>query len=72
MSDNRVDATMYHLERVFGAKVPQCPNCRSHDLWENHARACWHCDGCGYDIAGERMTWVPKDPRVRRPEEQPA
>lgn len=70
MSD-RVDAISYHLERQFGEKVPQCPGCGSHDLWQNHARACWHCEGCDHDVTDQRVRWVPKDERVRRPEEQP-
>ena len=68
----RVDAIYYHLERHFGAKVPQCPACRSHDLHENYARACWRCEGCGKDISDRLVLWVPKDERVRRPEEQPS
>lgn len=64
------EAIGYHLERVFGQKVAQCPNCRAHRVWENHARAAWHCDECGFDISSRLMEWVPRDENARRPEER--
>lgn len=65
----RVDALSYHLERTFGRKVPQCAHCGSLDLYERYDLACWHCNGCGWDVAGQTLRFVPQDERVRRPEE---
>ncbi len=66
----RVDALAWHLERQFGRKVPQCPNCGSHELTEDYARNSWHCKTCRYEISCHVMNWVPKDESVRLPNER--
>lgn len=67
---DRIDALAYWLERQYGRKVPQCPRCKSEFLHELHHRASRHCDGCGWEISNEVLSWVPADRRARRPEEQ--
>lgn len=65
----RLPAWVYHVERIYGEKVAQCPRCKSEDGWNNHARASWNCNGCGWEITSHALRWVPKDVRVRLPEE---
>lgn len=70
MSRTRLDALSWHLERQFGAKIPQCNNCGSHDLWQDYVRASWHCNDCRYEITSDVIRMVPADENARNPDEE--
>lgn len=64
---NRHDAEAlgYHLERIYGEKVPLCPRCHSASVRQDYARDCWDCGECGWTINPRCLLWVPKDESVR-------
>lgn len=67
----RVPAIAWHLERLYGAKVPQCKNCGSHDLIEDYVNLSFRCRGCSFKLSHEHgVDWVPADPNVRLPNEE--
>lgn len=69
---HRLPAWVWHVERLYGEKVPQCVRCGSHDLRENLARCSYHCGGCGWELSDRvGVRFVPKDQNVRLPDEFP-
>lgn len=67
----RLPALAWHLERLYGKKVPQCLNCGSLDLWENYARASFQCRDCGKELSPHfGVRFVPADVNARNPDEE--
>lgn len=53
------------VEAAFGERIPECRRCRSHDMFNEYARAAMRCGSCGWLEANEQVLMVPKDERVR-------
>jgi len=62
---DRIPAGAFHVERIFGEKIPKCRACGLHNMVELPAMAAWECRECGRREASESVWWVPKDERVR-------
>ena len=62
--------TSFHLERLLGEKVPQCPryprDCSEPLMMEPiYTWDSYRCHGCGWEIPSNRVVWIPKNEQAR-------